>query len=130
MTYRRAAAAGAAAALVWAALEPLDRRLFRHDYSDVEMLGKLVTRSRLWPVAGLIVHAANGAAFGVTCAAIRWRPIRAALVENVALFPLARVVDDHHPARDELAPLLTPRGFAQATARHAVFGIVLDRLSR
>jgi len=130
MTYRRAAAAGATGALVWAALEPVDRRLFRHDYSDVAMLGKLVTRSRLWPVAGLLVHTANGAAFGVTCEVMRWRPFRAAMVENVALFPLAGLVDGHHPARDELAPLLTPRGFAQATVRHAVFGAVLERLFR
>ena len=57
--------AGAAAATAWAALEPLDRRLFRSDYSDVALLGKAVTRARLWPVAGLVVHAANGAAFGL-----------------------------------------------------------------
>ena len=47
MSRRRAAVAGGAAAAVWAALEPFDRRLFDHDYSDVAMLGKLVTRSRL-----------------------------------------------------------------------------------
>ena len=53
------AKAGAIAALVWAAAEPLDRRILRHDYSDVALLGKAVTRTRAWPVAGLpiAVHA-------------------------------------------------------------------------
>jgi hypothetical protein len=125
-----AARAGAVAALVWAACEPLDRRLLRHDYSDVEMLGKLVTRSRAWPVAGLAVHAATGAAFAVAAERLRVRPFRLAMIENAALFPLARVVDRRHPARDELAPLFTVRGFVQATLRHALFGAVLSALLR
>src|SRR2546430_17724674 len=62
---RRSAAAGATAALAWAALEPLDRRLFRCDYSDVAILGKWVTRGRLWPVAGTALHTLNGAVFGI-----------------------------------------------------------------
>jgi hypothetical protein len=127
---RRAATAGAVAALVWAAAEPLDRRLFRSRYSDVEMLGKLVTRTRLWPLAGLAVHAANGAAFGAAANRLRIRPFALAMVENVALFPLAAVVDRRHPARDELGPLFTARGFAQATFRHALFGTVLGFLLR
>jgi hypothetical protein len=138
MTSRaRAALAGAAAAMAWAAVEPLDRRLFRHDYSDVALLGKAVTRSRWWPVAGLAIHAANGAGFGLAFHELRARTgaeprrlaFEMAMVENVALYPLALVVDRRHPARGEpgLAPLATPRGFAQATARHALFGYVLGR---
>lgn len=140
MSRRRAACAGAGAALVWAAVEPLDRRLFAHDYSDVAALGRAVTRGRLWPVAGLAVHAANGAAFGLAFHEVRTRtaarPVRLglalALAENVALFPLAPVIDRFHPARGEpgLAPLATKRGFAQATFRHALFGAVLGRLAR
>jgi hypothetical protein len=124
----KAVPAGATAALVWAALEPLDRRLLRHGYSDVEMLGKLVTRTRAWPVAGLALHAANGAAFAVVCRRLRVRPFRLAMIENAALFPLAALVDRKHPARDELANLFTVRGLVQATARHAVFGVVLGAL--
>jgi hypothetical protein len=47
------------------------------------------------------------------------------------LYPLGLLVDRRHPARGEpgLAPLLTARGFAQQTARHAVFGLVLGRLA-
>jgi hypothetical protein len=126
----RPAAAGVAAALVWAACEPFDKRLFRHRYSDLEMLGKIVTRSRGWPVAGLALHAANGAAFAVAASRLRVRPFTLAMIENVALFPFAAVVDRKHPARGELAPLCTLRGFAQATARHALFGLVLERLLR
>ena len=69
----RAAAAGAVAALVWAALEPLDGRLFRCDYSDVALLGKAVARGRGWPAAGLAIHAANGAAFGLCYDRLRRR---------------------------------------------------------
>jgi hypothetical protein len=136
----RAALAGAAAAGAWAAVEPLDRRLLRHDYSDVAMLGKLVTRSRAWPLAGLALHLANGAVFGVAFERARthtgWGPRRTALglalAENFVLFPVAAAVDRIHPARGErgLAPLFTPRGLVQATVRHALFGVVLGRLAR
>ena len=134
MSVRRAAVAGAVAAAVWAALEPLDSRLFRNDYSDVAMLGKAVTRTRAWPLVGLAVHVANGAAFGVALATLRRRfavsGVQLALVENTALYPLVMLVDRKHPARGErgLAQLATPRAFVQATVRHAVFGTVVDRL--
>jgi hypothetical protein len=136
---RRSALAGFGAALVWAAVEPLDRRLFRCDYSDVAMLGKAVTRGPLWPVAGLAVHAANGAAFGLAYheakARVRRGPVRIgvqlALAEHLVLFPLAPLVDRFHPARGEpgVAQLATARGFVQATFRHALFGAVLGRLA-
>ena len=136
----RGAVAGAGAALVWAALEPLDRRLFRNDYSDVALLGKLVTRTRAWVSVGLALHAANGALFGLAFEEVRRRRrLRAqplalglALAENFALFPLAGVIDRHHPARGTsgLAPIVNARGLAQATVRHAVFGVVLGRWAR
>jgi hypothetical protein len=135
VTRGRAARAGAVAALVWAAAEPLDRRLLRHDYSDVALLGKLVTRSRAWPVAGLALHAANGAAFGLAYRELRRharvRALPLALTEHVALFPFGALADRFHPARREagLAPLFSPVGFVQATWRHALFGAVLDRLA-
>src|SRR5580765_1815958 len=96
MTRRRAALAGAAAATAWAALQPLDKRLFRSDYSDVALLGKAVTQSRPWPVAGLAVHAVNGAAFGLAYRELQTRtgyePRRLAcalaLAEHVTLYPL------------------------------------------
>jgi hypothetical protein len=129
----RAAVAGAGAALAWAAVEPLDKHLFRLDYSDVALLGKLVTRTRWWPAAGLALHMANGAAFGLAYNRLRPRSaLGLALAENFATFPLAIPFIRRHPARGEpgLAPVGSVRGLAQATARHALFGVVLGRLAR
>ena len=135
----RAAAAGAVAATVWGLLEPLDERLFRSDYRDVALLGKLVTRGRGWRAAGFALHAVNGALFGLGFDAVRRRTglrprplaLGLALAENVALYPLAALVDRKHPRRGEqhLPPLLRSRVFAQETFRHAVFGLVLGRLT-
>lgn len=129
------AKAGAIAALVWAAAEQLDKRLLRHDYSDVAVLGKGVTRSRAWPVAGLLLHAGNGAAFGVAYDRLRGRGVSAtamALAEHTLLFPLGAIVDRMHPARGArgIAPLWSKRAFVQATFRHALFGALLGRLTR
>ena len=138
MSRPRAALAGAGAALVWGALEPIDMRVFRSDYSDVAALGKLVTRGRAWPVVGIAFHALNGATFGLAFDEVRRRTslpprrlaLGLALAEHVALFPLSYFVDHKHPARGEpgVAPLFNLRGFAQATARHALFGAVFGRL--
>ena len=136
----RAAASGAAAALIWALQEPLDQRVFRCDYSDVAVLGKAVTRGRHWRVVGLAVHAANGAAFGLAFDELRRRlalpsrrlAVGMALAEHVTLFPLSWFIDRYHPARGSpgVPPLVTnPRAFAQATWRHTVFGIALGRLA-
>jgi hypothetical protein len=128
------ARAGAIAALVWAAEEPFDRLVLRHDYSDVAVLGKALTRSRAWPLAGLALHAANGAVFGVAYERVRKRGTSAlamALVEHTILFPLGAIVDRRHPARGTkgLAPLWSKRAFAQATFRHLLFGALLGRLA-
>lgn len=135
---RRSATAGAAAALAWALLEPLDRRLFRCHYSDVALLGKAVTGGRAWPLTGTTLHTLNGAVFGLAfheaLRATRLPPRRLAfglaLVEHVALFPLGALVDRYHPRRGEPGiPLAMTSGrvFAQATARHALFGFLLGR---
>jgi hypothetical protein len=136
VTRARAAVAGATAATVWGLLEPIDQRVFRYDYSDVAVLGKLVTRGRGWRAAGFAWHAANGAAFGVAWLALSRRrptsPVAFALLEHVALFPLGAVVDRYHPARgtDGVPSLLSPPAFAQATIRHAYFGWLLGALAR
>ena len=134
----RAAAAGATAALVWAAQEPLDQRVFGCDYSDIALLGKAVTRGPHWRAAGLALHALNGLAFGLAWDAARRRlpvnprrlAIGLAVAENAALWPLCGLVDRYHPARGEpgVPPLLrSRRAFAQATWRHALFGWILGR---
>ena len=135
----RAAAAGAAAATVWGLVEPLDAKLFRSDYRDIALLGKLVTSGRGWKVAGYALHAANGALFGLGFEAVRSRSgtpprrlaVGLALAENVVLYPLAILADRKHPRRGErhLPPLWSRRVFAQETFRHVVFGLVLGTLS-
>jgi hypothetical protein len=135
----RSAAAGATAAVLWAAQEPLDQRLFGSDYSDVAVLGKALTR-RHWRAVGLALHATNGAFFGLAYhearRVVRVEPRRLALgmalAEHLALYPLGYFVDRHHPARGEpgVPPLLAnARAFGQATWRHALFGVALGRLA-
>ncbi len=132
----RAAIAGAVAATIWGLLEPIDQRVFRCGYSDVALLGKLVTRGPYWRSCGFVWHAANGAVFGLVWEQLSRRrlisPVAFALLEHVALFPLAAVVDRRHPARgtEGVPPILTARAFAQAAVRHALFGWVLGRLAR
>jgi hypothetical protein len=137
----RAAVAGAVAATVWSAFEPIDKRLFRCDYSDVAVLGKAVTRGRAWLPLGLAIHAVNGAIFGLAFHEARRRAtieprrlaLGMALAEHVALYPLGFFIDRYHPARGKpgVPPLLTNmRAFGQATVRHALFGAVLGRLAR
>jgi hypothetical protein len=145
MTMRRSiggATAGAIAAAIWAAQQPLDRRLFGCGYDDVELLGKLVTREREWPLVGLALHLQNGAAFGVLYAQLKpflpgpplARGVMAAMAEHVASWPLAALVDRHHPARRQLDRLAgNQRALGLATWRHLLFGLVLglveDRLN-
>ena len=135
----RAIAAGVAGTLLWAALEPLDRRLFRHDYSDVAVLGKAFTRGPGWLPLGLAIHAVNGAIFGLVYYEIaeqlrrdrRRLALELALLEHLALFPTGALVDRRHPARGEagVAKLFSVPAFGQATFRHALFGMVLGRLA-
>jgi hypothetical protein len=113
----RAALAGAFAATVWGLQEPLDRRIFRCDYSDVRLVG------------GLHVHALNGALFGLAFGAIRRRTdipqrrlaVALAIAEHTALWPLLGLIDR------EL--VRSPRAFAQGVYRHALFGVILGRLA-
>jgi hypothetical protein len=136
----RGAAAGAIAAGVWALQQPLDQRVFGVRYDDTELLGKLVTRGRAWPLAGLALHLVNGAAFGAVYAGVVARRLplpawargpAAGLGEHLGSWPLVLVTDRLHPARAELPALGTnPRAFAQATWRHLLFGTVLGGLER
>ena len=135
----RGALAGAAAAAVWAAQQRLDERVFGVPYDDTELLGKLVTRGRAWPLAGAALHVLNGAAFGAVYAGIaprlplpRWACGPAVgLAEHLATWPLTAVSDRLHPARGDMPALAASRkAFAQATWRHLLFGAVLGALER
>jgi hypothetical protein len=131
------AIAGSLATALWAAQQPLDQRAFECGYDDVELLGKLVTRGREWPLVGLAVHMANGAVFGAAYAQARpFIPappvaagVFAGLAEHAASWPLVTLVDRHHPARGDMPTLWgNKRALLQATWRHALFGAVLGGL--
>ena len=101
--------AGVGAALVWAAVDPLSRRLFRTRYSDVYLVG-------------LPLHLANGAVFGVVNARVRVGPVLFALLEHVTLWPLVGFFD-REAVKDG-------RAFAKSGVDHALFGVVLAALTR
>jgi hypothetical protein len=133
-TSLRAGVAGGVAAVVMTLEQPLDQRIFDSKYDDVEILGKLVTRGDDWRPIGFVLHVQNGAVLGVAYSRLKpslpgsavLRGLLAGLVEHVLTWPMTVLFDRYHPARKELPKLATNhRAFAQATIRHAVFGIVL-----
>jgi hypothetical protein len=133
------AMAGAVAAAVWAAQQPLDKRVFGTGYDDVEILGKALPLESGWRPAGLAIHVANGAAFGAAYALVRplfpgpplAAGVTAGLAEHLGFWPLVRLIDRHHPARSELERMSgNRRAFAAAAWRHLLFGLVLGELER
>ena len=128
--------AGAAAALVWVAIEPLAGRAFCTPYADSKLAGALITRGRFEPVAGLGAHTAAGALFGFVWAGLGGRGaangVLAAELENVLLWPAMAVVDRVHPyVRDGIWPplLRNRRAFGAAAVGHGFFGAVLGALA-
>lgn len=135
----RGALAGAVAAGVWAAQQPLDIRVFGVAYDDTELLGKSVTRGPAWRPVGVAMHLANGALFGALYSQIAPRlPLpswakgpAAALAEHASTWPLTVAIGTAHPAGKDFPPLFAnPRAIAQATWRHLLFGVVLGELER
>jgi hypothetical protein len=126
------AAAGAVAATVWGAQEPIDQRVFGVEYSDTELLAKPLGGYR---PAGWALHIVNGALFGAAYAHIAARipgpgvakGAAAGMAENVATWPLTRFL----PGVDLWG---NRRAFWQATWRHLLFGALLgvleERLAR
>ena len=64
----RGALAGALAAGVWAAQQPLDRRAFGVDYDDAALLGRFFARGPWAMPLGTAIHVSNGALFGAVYA--------------------------------------------------------------
>lgn len=134
----RGALAGGIAAGIWALQQPLDKRVLRSRYDDVELLGRFVTGTGDgWYAPGLAAHVGNGALFGAVYSQLApllpgppaARGAQVALVEHLALWPAGRLSDRFHPGRDEL-PRLTGdrRAFWLAVWRHALFGVLLGEL--
>lgn len=104
----RPVAAGAIAALVWAAIDPITARVFRCDYSDPKLVG-------------LPLHVANGAVFGFVYSRVKMNAVTLALVEHVTLWPLLAFLDAD--------AVRSPRAFAKSGAEHALFGFVLEQIA-
>src|SRR3954465_2197859 len=124
------ARAGGLAEGVWAAQQPLDKRVFGVDYDDAELLGRFVAPGRPGYAAGIALHVANGALFGAAYANLvnalpGPRPLRgplAAMAEHLATWP-ATALSARVPAWSDLPPLWGSRAaFGQATWRHLLFG--------
>src|SRR5436190_3112329 len=116
-TVLRGGLAGAVASVVITLEQPLDKHLFDSKYDDVEILGKLVTRSDHWRPIGFALHVQNGSFLGAAYARLKpslpgpavLRGLLAALVEHVAAWPLTVLFDRYHPARRELPKLAANR---------------------
>jgi hypothetical protein len=133
----RGGVAGAVAATLWTAADPVLDRVFGTPYADSKLLGPFITEGPLEPVANAATHAAGGFVFGYVFLRFGGRGVRngvtAALAENTLLWPSLAIFDRIHPKRrsGEWPPLVSnPRVFAQATAGHALFGVLLGLLSR
>jgi hypothetical protein len=132
----RGSLAGATAAAVWAVAEPGVARALRIPwYSDVRLLGRLLTTRPVWPVVGVGSHIVNGALFGAVFERLGgrgWKQgLAAAQLENAGLWAGMAVIDRIHCDRRSGAwpRLLThPRVAAHEIAVHALFGVVLGAL--
>lgn len=132
-----AAAAGVAAAAVWAAAEPAIRWAVGGHHQELRLVGRMLAPERYWRPVGLAVHLTNGALFGIAFDRLGGRGVPAAVtaaqVENAVLWPTMAIVDRLHPdVRDGTWPPLVrdPRVLAQEVAGHVVFGVVLGSLVR
>ena len=136
----RGALAGAAAAAVWAAQQPLDQRVFGFDYDDVELLGALRDRAAGRRTrSGWRMHLANGALFGAAYANVRRALPVPAVAARAARRPrraprdlagtaaLSRVHPPPTSCRRCGAPAARSR---RRTWRHLLFGTVLGELER
>jgi hypothetical protein len=132
----RGALAGATAAAVWAAQQPLDKRVFGVDYDDAELLARLarVSGPAARP-AGLALHLLNGAIAGALYANAApslpgppaVRGMAAAATEHLATWPSTALLE-RLDVTGGTRLWGDPRAFAQATWRHLLFGAVLGEL--
>jgi hypothetical protein len=131
----RGAAAGAAAGVVWKAVEPLLQREFDSPYSDAGIAAGLVAQGRWRAPLEYAVQAFNGGLFGAAFARLGGRGIKdgvaAALGENAAFWPAVGVLQRFHPDVQSgrwPKPFSDPGSIQVSFAGHAIFGILLGAL--
>jgi hypothetical protein len=128
----RGALAGAAAGIAWKAVEPLLQKEFGSPYSDAGIVSRFVSPGA---AAAYATQALGGAAFGSLWARYGGRGInatvRAALLENAALWPAVAVVQRFHPdvrSGRWPKPFADPGSIQVSFAGHAIFGVLLGAL--
>jgi hypothetical protein len=135
----RGALAGAIAAIVWAAQQPLDKRVFGVDYDDCEILGSAVTSGRAAKPIGWGIHTLNGALFGAIYANVAPRaPLPSwargpafALAEGTLTWPATAALPHVHPRGKRIPKLWgSSAALAQMAWRHLLFGVVLGEAER
>jgi hypothetical protein len=134
----RGALAGAVAAGVWSAQQPLDQRVFGVGHDDAVLLGRLVTSGPAAMGLGTALHVGNGALFGALYANLApslpgpaaARGPLAGLAEHLATWPATCLLGRLDRLRDLPALWGSGRAFAQSTWRHLLFGAVLGELER
>jgi hypothetical protein len=136
----RGALAGAFAAGIWAAQQPLDKRVFKVDYDDAALLGRFVARGGWVLPVGTAIHLSNGALLGAVYANLGPRlpvpvwlrgPV-AGLAEHLATWPATCMLGRVPLRGSRDLPQLwgSPRAFLQGTWRHLLFGAVMGELER
>jgi hypothetical protein len=127
-------ACGAAAAAVWAASEPVLRRVTRTDYSDVRLLADPLSRKTQAP--GFVLHCLNGGIFGAAFTRLGFSGVRQGVLcaeaESAGLWPVTILIDRFHPTvrSGEWDPVFRdPRAFSHSMLGHLVFGVTLGALT-
>ncbi|MCL4543499.1 MAG: hypothetical protein M1118_02695 [Chloroflexi bacterium] len=130
------ALAGLAGIAAWIIVMPWDKRLFRSDYDDIELLGTPFARGRAAWFLGLVLHMLNGLTFGAVYALAAEPNLRGsgwlrgfitAELEGTSFSTFCPVLDRIHPGIRGgcTGKTATLPAVAQGIIRHAVFGVVL-----
>ena len=102
-------------------------------YSDVRLLGRLLTTRRVWPVTGVGSHIMNGALFGAAFERLGgrgWKQGLAAYNPSSQASGVHKVIDRiTAPARRRLAALAHKPLSRREIAVHALFGVGSARFS-
>jgi hypothetical protein len=132
--------AGLVAGLTFIGEELIDERLVGHVYSDMKLLGYVVTRkSPAWQIVAVLWHELNSVAFAFAYSRVigprlpgaGWqRGLLMAMIENGVLWPFVYLANLVHPAvkSGAMPPIKGRRDFTVSTARHIAFGVVLGLL--
>ncbi|MGC4106127.1 MAG: hypothetical protein QM753_07195 [Thermomicrobiales bacterium] len=127
--------AGLAGGAAYLAVMRADLAVLGNNTDDLILLGGIFSRDPLTARRiGLLIHAGNSMAVGMVYAIVAarlsgpgWmRGVAFATAENVALYPIMRLIDAHPAIREgRLDAYWMWTAFGQAVVRHIAFGAVM-----